>query len=43
MQDTVPVINNDRTLWLPTTVAQAADHSSYIVKVMVEQNSDELS
>ena len=28
------VINNDRTLWLPATVVCAADHGSYIVKVV---------
>ena len=28
----VSVINNDSTLWLPTTVLCAADHGSYIVK-----------
>ena len=27
----VSVINNDRTLWLPATVVHAADHDSYIV------------
>ena len=26
--------NNDRTLWLPATVVRAADHGSYIVKVI---------
>ena len=31
---TVSVINNDRTLWLPATVVRAADHGSYIVKVV---------
>ena len=30
----VSVINNDRTLWLPATVIRAADHCSYIVKVI---------
>ena len=30
----VSVINNDRTLWLPATVICAADHSSYIIKVI---------
>ena len=30
----VSVINNDRTLWLPATVACAADHGSYKVKVI---------
>ena len=30
----VSVINNDRTLWLPATVVCAADHGSYIVKVI---------
>ena len=28
------VINNDRTLWLPATVVCAADHGSYIGKVI---------
>ena len=32
MQDTP--INNDRTLWLPATVVHAANHGSYIVKVI---------
>ena len=32
----VSVINNDRTLWLPATVVLAADHGSYIVKVIGE-------
>ena len=31
---TVSVINNDRTLWLPATVVHAADHGSYIIKVI---------
>ena len=30
----VSVINNDRTLWLSATVVHAADHGSYIVKVI---------
>ena len=30
----VSVINNDRTLWPPATVVHAADHGSYIVKVI---------
>ena len=30
----VSVINNDRTLWLPVTVVHAANHGSYIVKVI---------
>ena len=30
----VSVINNDRTLWLPATVVRAADHGSYILKVI---------
>ena len=30
----VSVINNDRTLWLPATVVCAADHGSYIVRVI---------
>ena len=30
----VSVINNDRTLWLPATVVHAADHGSYIIKVI---------
>ena len=30
----VSVINNDRTLWLPATVVQAANHGSYIIKVI---------
>ena len=30
----VSVINNDRTLWLPATIVHAADHGSYIVKVI---------
>ena len=29
----VSVINNDRTLWLPATVIHAANHGSYLVKV----------
>ena len=31
---TVSVLNNDRTLWLPATVVYAATHSSYIIKVI---------
>ena len=30
---TVSVLNNDRTLWLPVTVVHAADHGSYLVRV----------
>ena len=30
----VSVINNDRTLWLPASVVRAADHGSYIIKVI---------
>ena len=30
----VSIINNDRTLWLPATVVHAANHGSYIVKVI---------
>ena len=30
----VSVINNNRTLWLPATVVRAADHGSYIIKVI---------
>ena len=30
----VSVINNDGTLWLPATIVHAADHGSYIVKVI---------
>ena len=30
----VSVINNDRTLWFPATVVCAADHGSYIIKVI---------
>ena len=30
----VSVINNDRTLWLPATIVRAADHGSYIIKVI---------
>ena len=30
----VSVINNDRTLWLPATVVHAANHGSYIVKII---------
>ena len=30
----VSVINNDRTLWLPATIVRTADHGSYIVKVI---------
>ena len=33
-RQSVFVINNDRTLWLPATVVHAADHGSYIVKVI---------
>ena len=33
-RESVSVINNDRTLWLPATVVRAADHGSYIVKVI---------
>ena len=33
-QQTVSVLNNDRTLWLPATVVHAADHGSYIVQVI---------
>ena len=29
----VSVINNDRTLWLPATVVRTADHGSYTIKV----------
>ena len=31
---TVSVINNDRTLWLPAIVVHAADHGSYIMKII---------
>ena len=31
---TVSVLNNDRTLWLPATVVCAAAHGSYIIKVI---------
>ena len=31
---TVSVINNDRTQWLPATIVRAADHGSYIFKVV---------
>ena len=31
---TVSVINNDTTPWLPATVVCAADHGSYIIKVV---------
>ena len=31
---TVSVINNDRTLWLPATVVHVANYSSYIVRVI---------
>ena len=31
---TVSVLNNDRTLWLPATVVHAAAHGSYIIKVI---------
>ena len=37
----VSVINNDRTLWLPATVVHAADHGSYIIKVIGGANIDE--
>ena len=30
----VSVINNDRTLWLPATIVCEADHGSYIVRVI---------
>ena len=30
----VSVINNDRTLWLPATIVRTADHDSYIIKVI---------
>ena len=30
----VSVINNDRTLWLPATIVCTADHGSYIIKVI---------
>ena len=30
----VSVINNDRILWLPPTVVCAANHGSYIIKVI---------
>ena len=30
----VSVINNSRTLWLPASVVYAADHGSYIIKVI---------
>ena len=30
----VSVINNDKTLWLPATVVRAADNCSYIIKVI---------
>ena len=30
----VSVINNDRTLWLPATIVRTAHHGSYIVKVI---------
>ena len=30
----VSVINNDRTLWLPATVVHAPDHGSYIITVI---------
>ena len=42
----VSVINNDRTLWLPVTIVHTADHGSYIVRViggsesLVEQSID---
>ena len=31
---TVSLINNDRTLWLPSTVVHVANHGSYIVRVI---------
>ena len=31
---TVSVLNNDRTLWLPATVVYAAAHGSYIIKAI---------
>ena len=31
---TVSVLNNNRTLWLPATLVRTADHGSYIVKVI---------
>ena len=31
---TVSVLNNNRTLWLPATVVCTADHGSYIIKVI---------
>ena len=33
-RQSVSVINNDRTLWLSATVVRAADHGSYIIKVI---------
>ena len=33
-RQSVSVINNDRTLWLPATVVCAADHGSYIINVI---------
>ena len=33
-EQSVSIINNDRTLWLPATVVHAANHGSYIVKVI---------
>ena len=30
----VSVINNDRTLWFPATIVHAANHGSYIIKVI---------
>ena len=30
----VSVINSDRTLWPPATIVRAADHGSYIIKVI---------
>ena len=38
---TVSVINNDSILWLPATLVYAVNHSSYIVKVVVELSTDE--
>ena len=33
-RQTVSVLSNDRTLWLPATVGRAATHGSYIIKVI---------
>ena len=30
----VSIINNDRTLWLPATIVHTTDHGSYIIKVI---------